>query len=296
VVITSNGIRLAWLPQRLQLAAVAGFALVFALLLVVGRPGVGVGQLFFVPILFAALAGGRRAGVVAGVVASVLYATALVAHVPATEESLLSLRVGLHLASYVAAGAIVGTFAARARGLLGESLHMLDVLLAVARRDVESGALSPDGLDTALAQRVSRSWPFALLVGELESTSDERRPVQDRDGIVREAVMTLNSHLGPDADVARAGPTRLVVLSAATSSSRAREAATTAERVLDRSGRRATFGWAFYPSEGADGLALLQSASERLYARRIVRGEWNPTAASAELVDELPARRAASES
>jgi GGDEF domain-containing protein len=164
---------------------------------------------------------------------------------------------------------------------------MLDVLLALARRDVESGALNPEGLDAALAQRVGRAWPFALLVGELDPASD------DGDELVREAVRVLTSQLGPVAEVARTGPTRVVVLAPATSQRIARETAGEAERALRADGPDATFGWAFYPAEGADAISLLQTASERLYARRIVRGEWAPTAASAGLVDELPAPRVA---
>ena len=283
VVVLSKRLGHAWLPRRLELTAAAGFAVVSTLLLVAGQPGTGLGQLFFVPIVLVALAGDRRAGVVAGVAASILYVVA----VSTTPESVLSSRAGIHLVSYVAAGAIVGTFASRARGLLGESLHMLDVLLALAHRDVESGALNPEGLDAALAQRVGRAWPFALLVGELDPASD------DGDELVREAVRVLTSQLGPVAEVARTGPTRVVVLAPATSQRIARETAGEAERALRADGPGATFGWAFYPAEGADAISLLQTASERLYARRIVRGEWAPTAASAGLVDELPAPRVA---
>jgi GGDEF domain-containing protein len=101
-------------------------------------------------------------------------------------------------------------------------------------------------------------------------------------------LLVLGTRLGPAAELARTGPTRLVVLAPATSNQIARETASEAERMLEEHGVRATFGWAFYPAEGADGISLLQAASERLYARRIVRGEWSPTAASAGLVDELP--------
>ena len=288
----------AWLPRRLELAAAAGFAMVFALLVVAGRPGIGLGQLFFVPILLVALAGGRRAGIVAGLAASLLYVVAIVARAPATSESVLSSRAAIHLVSYVAAGAIVGTFAGRARSLLGESLHMLDVLLALTRRDVESGALNPDGLDAALAERVGRAWPFALLVGELDPASNERGQLEeaDSDDLVRAAVLVLTSELGPAAEVARTGRTRLVVLAPATSQRIARDTAGEAERALGAAGLNGTFGWAFYPAEGVDGISLLQTASERLYARRIVRGEWAPTAASAGLVDELPAAQVAARS
>jgi len=283
-----------WLPRRLELTAAASFAVVFTLLYVSGA-GLGLGQLFFVPILLVALAGDRRAGIIAGVVASILYVVAIVAHAPTPSDSLVSSRVALHLVSYIAAGAIVGTFAGRARSLLGESLDMLDVLLALTRRDVESGVLNPDGLDAALAECVGRAWPFALLVGELEPAAADaaRSEPGGHDELVREAVLVLSSGLSPQAEVARTGPTRLIVLAPATSPRSAREAAGEAERALEENDVRATFGWAFYPAEGADGISLLQAATERLYARRVVRGEWSPTAASAGLVDELPARRVA---
>jgi hypothetical protein len=54
-----------------------------------------------------------------------------------------------------------------------------------------------------------------------------------------------------------------------------------------------TFGWAAYPQDGKDALALFRAADERLYARKIVRGEWTPSAASAGLVEELPPRHQA---
>jgi hypothetical protein len=293
VVVLSKRLGQVWLPRRLELTAAAGFAVVFTLLFVSG-PGFGLGQLFFLPILLVALAGDRRAGIVAGVVASILYVVGLVARAPMPLDSLLSSRVALHLVTYVAAGAIVGTFAGRARSLLGESLNMLDVLLALTRRDVESGALNTAGLDAALAQRVGRAWPFALLAGQLEPGLAARgRPEAGGDDeLVREALLVLGRRLGPAAELARTGPTRLVVLAPATSNQIARETASEAERMLEEHGVRATFGWAFYPAEGADGISLLQAASERLYARRIVRGEWSPTAASAGLVDELPRRLA----
>ena len=289
MVVLSKRLGQVWLPRRLELTAAAGFAVVFTLLLVSG-PGFGLGQLLFLPILFVALAGDRRAGIVAGVVASILYVVALVARAPMPLDSLLSSRVALHLVTYVAAGAIVGTFAGRARSLLGESLNMLDVLLALTRRDVESGALNTAGLDAALAQRVGRAWPFALLTGQLEPglAALGRPEAGGDDELVREALLVLGTRLGPAAELARTGPTRLVVLAPATSNQIARETASEAERMLEEHGVRATFGWAFYPAEGADGISLLQAASERLYARRIVRGEWSPTAASAGLVDELP--------
>lgn len=279
------------LPQRLAWAATAGYVLVLALLVAYGRPGGGLGQLFFIPIVLAALATDLPIGAAAGAGAAIIYVGVLSVRTPAIHDLLFSSRTALHLVSYIAAGAIAGAFARRARLLLGESLQMLDGLLELAHRDVGSGALSGEGLDAAVAQRMQRRWPFTLLLGELESLSTQlaSRRADDRDRVVRDALRRVASTFGADADVARAGPTRLAVLVAAASPEDAREAAASAERAFARDGRCVTFGWAYFPADGADGLSLVQAASERLHARRIVRGEWKPTAASAGLVDVLRA-------
>lgn len=278
------------LPQRLAWASVAGYTLVLGLLLVYGRPGSGMGQLFFVPIVLAALAGDVWTGTAAGAAAAVLYLAVSSEQAHSTESVVLSSRSAFHLVSYLAAGAIVGAFARRARGLLAESLQMLDELLEFAHRDPGSGALSSRGLDASLSRGLGRGWPFALLLGDLEPLSSrlDRGRFANGDGLVRDALRRLAAEFGTHVEVARAGPTRVALLVPATSPARAREAAESAERAFARNGRSVTFGWAFSPVEGADGLSLVQTASERMHARRIVRGEWQPTAASAGLIQELP--------
>lgn len=274
------------LPQRLRLTGLLGYAVVFGILVGYGHPGLGIGQGFYVPIVLMSLAGDAATGAAAGLAAAALYVAGLLLRVPATWGDVLSLRIAIHLATYVAAGAIVGFFWSRARGMLSESLHVLDHLLELGNRDAGSGALNARGFDAELAGRVELGRPFALLVGEL-SVAGARR-ASDDERVLREAIRCLAAELGPDAEVARAGPLQLAVLASVPTLAAAREAAAALERALDRRGFGATFGWALHPAEGADGLSLLRAASERLYARRIVRGEWAPTAVSAELVDELP--------
>ena len=46
-------------------------------------------------------------------------------------------------------------------------------------------------------------------------------------------------------------------------------------------------GASLYPTDGRTAEQLFHAADERLYARQIVRGEWEPTPASAGLVDDL---------
>ena len=65
------------LPQRLLAASVVGFVAIFALILAYGRPGLGLGQCFYVPVVLAALATGPWVGGLAGVAAIVLYEAGL---------------------------------------------------------------------------------------------------------------------------------------------------------------------------------------------------------------------------
>lgn len=268
-------------PTRLHVAAVAGYAAIFAALVAYGQPGLGLGQGFYIPIVLTSLASGPVGGAAAGILAAILYAAGLALR-PAHLDAGFALRESIHLVSYVAAGVIVGAFAQRARGLLSDSLRVMDELLHLARRDAGSGALSPDGFEGELAARVARGWPFGLLVGELEDALDDRA--------LRRATSLVCAELGVDTPVGRIGPSQLAVLASGTAPPAVRDAATALERALERDGVRATFGWSTYPVEAHDALSLFRAASERLYARRVVRGEWRPTPASAELVEDTGPR------
>src|SRR5437667_225609 len=83
--------------------------------------------------------------------------------------------------------------------------------------------------------------------------------------------------------VAAVGEAELPVLASAVED--AGQFAARLERRLESGGVQLTFGWATHPRDGTNALALFRAADERLYARKIVRGEWQPTAASAGLVE-----------
>ena len=172
--------------------------------------------------------------------------------------------------------------------MLAESLHVLEDLLILSRRDLITASLSSEGLETATNQRLAAGKPFALLVGE----SVGRRRNDDE---LRNTARQLAAELGPDDQLARIGARRFAILvSAGTPGARPRGERVARARAARR-GSAISFGWAVYPSEGREAFELFGAAVDRLQARRLVRGEWEPTAASAELVDELPVVRAAGE-
>jgi GGDEF domain-containing protein len=246
-------------------ASVVGFAAVFALVLAYGRPGLGLGQCFYVPVVLAALATGPVIGGLAGVAAIVL-----------------------RLISYVLAGATVGYFATQGRRMLADSLHVLDDLLDLSRREVITASLTSEGLEQAINRRIDAKKPFGLLVGETVG----RRKSDDE---LRRTARLISAQLHPDDQLARLGTSRFAILVAARSPERARETSEHLERTLQSENVRISFGWAVYPQEGHEALELFGAAVDRLQARRLIRGEWEPTAASAELVDELPVARFANE-
>jgi hypothetical protein len=289
-------LRRASLPQRLLTASCLGYAVVFALLVAYGRPGLGVGQGFYLPIILAALATGPAAGALAGLVALALYDSGQLLAGRIGWADVIATPTAIRFASYVTAGMTVGYFATRGRRMLASSLHVLDELLAAARRDVATGMSTSDGFESLINRRLASRQPFALFVGELAGEQREAllRRRDGHDDPVRELARLVAAQLSSaDDDLARIGPSRLAVLSSLASLTQIREQSVDYERSFQATDWAVTFGWAAYPSDGADALTLYGAALERLHARLIVRGEWQPTAVSAGLVEDMAAARRA---
>jgi pheromone shutdown protein TraB len=141
---TKNGavalLRHSWreisIPQRLLIASALAYGGVFMLLVAYGRPGLGVGEGFFVPVILAAAATSAAEGALAGVGALLLYELGIhhgglawsdFTHAPALTR----------LASYVAAGVVVGFLAQRFRRMLAQSLFVLEDLIELAHGRLE---------------------------------------------------------------------------------------------------------------------------------------------------------------
>jgi len=265
------------IPRRLEAAAAVVYGVVFVLLVVFSRPGLGLSQGFYLAIVLVALAGGPWTGAAAGLLAAVLLAGSELAGHKATVRTLWNTGLEVRLTSYVVAGAAVGYFAQRGRRMLAQSLHVLDDLLGLAQREVESGALTTTGFDGRVARRAKSEWPFGVLVGSLAVTTESA---------VTAAVRTIAGEVSADEDVARIGD-RLAVIVSTTSPESARERAAAIEQALETAGIHATFGWAFHPQDGRDVVALFGAASERLQARRHALGEDAPLKVVTELRSRL---------
>lgn len=141
-------------PQRLLIASALTYGGVFAALLVYSRPGLGVGQGFYVAVILAGAATSPFLGAVAGVGALFLYELAIHQSAGLVWSDFAHPSALTRLATYVAAGVVTGFLARRLRLMLAQSLRVLEELadLAYGRIDwaaPDSGRTqdtSPDGV------------------------------------------------------------------------------------------------------------------------------------------------------
>ena len=235
------------------------------------RPGLGIGHFFYVSIALLALASGPQMGVLGGLLATALYALGIVLspHIPPTDVPTVSTL--LRLVTFTGIGLLIGWFAKRHRVLVDE-------LRVLAERDFLTGLPNTRSFEAAIGRRLEDGHPFALLIGDMDGLkriNDEHGHSEGNDALQRLA-QALGSALEPGDDIARVGGDEFAVLTTARSSDEARRLAEVLERAAGADAA-ITFGWASYPQEGANALSLYRAADERLYARKLVRGERRGT-------------------
>ena len=125
------------IPQRLLLVSAFAYGGVFAAVLAYGRPGLGIGQAFYVPIILAAAATSAPLGALAGAGALFLYELGIHERVGLTWVDFGHPSAVTRLATYVAAGALTGFLARRGRLMLAQSLFVLEDLIDIASAGID---------------------------------------------------------------------------------------------------------------------------------------------------------------
>jgi len=135
------------IPQRLLIASAFAYAAVFAGILAFGRPGLGLGQAFFVPVILVAAATSPFMGALAGAGALLLYELAI--HDRAGDLTWADFghaSAVSRLVTFVAVGALTGFLARRGR---------LEELVEIAHGRLEDATLeeaAPDVRTEPLAR------------------------------------------------------------------------------------------------------------------------------------------------
>lgn len=235
-------------PRRLEATALVLYGAVFLLLIAFGRPGLGVSQGFYLPIVLIALVGGPLNGVGAGVLATILCALASTAKGGGLFGSETLEPLAVRLAAFTVAGFAVGYVARQGRQMLSDSLAVLEELMRLARREVATGVLSAEGIQARIMARLEGTKPFAVLVCELTPATESAQ----RDLLRRVAAAA------PESDIAKVGR-RVAVVTAVQSADEAHGTASVLERAIG-----VRFGVAVHPQDGDDPLSLFGTASERM--------------------------------
>src|SRR6186997_1639282 len=231
--------RLQLTPRRALLATAAGSAAaIYGAFLLYETPGLGIGHFYYLSILLAALATGPWFGAISGAAATGLYATGVVLNPSIQSSEVLSASTAIRLVTYVAVGGVIGYFAREGR-------HATAELQVLAERDAVTGLPNTRAFERAIGERLSAQQPFVLLVGALDAQSSPA----DLASLVNSVAELLLRALEPEDD---------------------RRLAAHLERALAGSGVGVTFGWATFPQDGDNALALYRAADERLYARRVI--------------------------
>jgi hypothetical protein len=126
------------IPDRLLLLSALAYGCVFAAVVAYARPGLGIGQAFYVPVILAAAATSAPLGALAGAGALFLYELGI------NEGSGLAWSDFAHgsaltrLACYIGAGALTGFLARRGRLMLSQSLRVLEELVELGYGRIEN--------------------------------------------------------------------------------------------------------------------------------------------------------------
>lgn len=248
------------------LAAFASYALIAAAYLTFEVPGLGIGHLFYLPIVLVAIVTGPLIGAGAGVLATLLYVLCVILNHRIPSADALTASTAIRAVTFVAGGALIGTFAARNRALV-------ERLRELADQDYLTGLLNTRAFEAALQRRCAGGRRFAILLADL----DELKEANDRDGHAAGDALLRTAGAGIEATVrggdvvARVGGDEFGVLSDAVTREDAMALAARIEAELEDAGVAVSVGWAIFPVDGATSTSLYRRADERLYASKHAR-------------------------
>jgi diguanylate cyclase (GGDEF)-like protein len=237
------------------------YAVVTTLLLTLERPGLGLGHLYYFPIALVAFATGPFVGALAGASAALLFNASVILN-PNLPSHLHPEQTAIRLVVYASMGVLIGWFSRRNRQLVGQ-------LQKLADRDSVTSLPNTRSFQKAIDARLDTGEPFALVVGNIDELESGDQTVDDV--LLRLADRLLAAKRTTD-DVARVGGDEFAILGALDGGEDARTLALTLEERITLAGDSVTFGWAQYPGDGENALALYRAADERLYARKVSRG------------------------
>jgi diguanylate cyclase (GGDEF)-like protein len=251
--------------RLLVVTAIGCYGLVLMSFVFFEVPGLGLGHFFYIPVALLALACGTRVGLLAGVIATALYALAIALTPRLPTADVFTIATVIRLVTYSSCGALVGWFA-------NEHRSHVEQLRELAERDFLTGFFNTRMFDEVLASRCSSARPFLLILGDM----DNLKLINDTHGHtagnaeLRRLATTLSEAVGPDDDLARVGGDEFAILTY-TPVAKAGALCVELRAALVAEDIHITFGWAASPEDGVGSLELFRKADDRLYAAKLIQ-------------------------
>lgn len=253
--------------------AAPAYAGVFAVLVLVESPGLGIGHFFYIPICLVALATDEVRGAAAGVAAAALYAAGIFITPHVLPASVVTTTTLIRLFTFVGVGALVGWYASRNRELVHElRLH--------ARQDYLTGIGNVRLFDEELARRCGDDRPFTLVLTDLDDFGqvNEVHGHEAGNAALRRVADALRENAGPAAVVARIGGDEFALLTYRTPEQTGQLCARLA-RALAAENLHLSFGTTSYPNDGATPVELFRKTHDRLFASKLLNRNRRTVAA-----------------
>jgi diguanylate cyclase (GGDEF)-like protein len=250
---------------------VGAYALVFPAFVFLERPGLGVGHFFYIPIGLLALASGPRIGVLAGAVATVLFAAGVFLNPYVPPSDLATAGTAIRLITFVLAGSVLGWFASRNRALFAS-------LQELAYRDFLTALPNARAFEDEISHRIALEDTFVLLLVDADGlkTINDEKGHQEGDRCIRDVSDALRRATRREDHVSRLGGDEFAVIASAHGYATAAEIGERLEASLQAVGRSASIGFANYPDDGRDREELYRAADRRLYERKPSRRSKAP--------------------
>jgi diguanylate cyclase len=253
--------------RRLLLAvALCLYAGVFTAFLLWERPGLGLGNVYYLAVACIALAAGPWVGALGGLAGSFLYALGVLLDPAVPSAQILTAGTLLRLVTYSAIGALVGAYARSNQSLVAR-LHV------AAERDFLTNLLNARAFEAALSARLEARHPFALVLGDMDGLkriNDDFGHAVGNDAL-RDLAAGLVRLARLEDQVARVGGDEFAVLASVSGETDARALVRRLEEGLNTQDLKASLGVAVYPDDGTTALSLFRAADARLYDRKLLR-------------------------
>ena len=229
------------------------------------RPGLGLGNFFYIPVCLVALVSDEVLGALAGIAATSLYAAAVILAPAVPSAQALTAATAIRLVTFTVVGALMGFYASRNR-------RLVDRLRDLAGRDFVTGCGNARTFDEELAKRCAAGTPFALVLADADGLNaiNQAHGHAAGNAALKRIGEVLSHHAEPGDVIARIGGDEFALLTTLTPEQIAALQART-NRVLVSEELAATFGVTFYPDDGQTTSELFHKADDRLFAAKLIR-------------------------